>query len=97
MRNTSCRWAASRTGSEVTRRSGYEISAANVFYTQAEQPGLLIQSGAVAKVSAVLLAGGVSYDNLHIAVTPAVPEPAVGLLALLGAGMVLARRGRLRV
>ncbi|MFZ5526258.1 MAG: PEP-CTERM sorting domain-containing protein [Pseudomonadota bacterium] len=76
--------------------TGHEISAANVFYTQAEQPGLTIQLGAVSKVSAVLLAGGVSYDNLHIAVTPAVPEPAAGLLALLGAGVVLARRSRQR-
>lgn len=76
--------------------SGHEISAANVFYTQGGQPGLSIQSGAVGKVSAVLLAGGVGYDNLHIAVTPSVPEPAAGLLALLGAGVVLVRRGRQR-
>ncbi|MFY9477516.1 MAG: PEP-CTERM sorting domain-containing protein [Aquabacterium sp.] len=74
--------------------SGHEISAANVFYTQGGQPGLSIQSGAVGKVSAVLLAGGVSYDNLRIVATPAVPEPAAGLLALLGAGIVLARRKR---
>lgn len=72
--------------------TGHEISTANVFYTQGGQPGLSIQSGAVSMVSAVLLAGGVDYDNLHIAVTPAVPEPAAGLLALLGAGLVLVRR-----
>ena len=74
--------------------TGHAISAANVFYTQGGQPGLTIQSGAVGQVSAVLLAGGVSYDNLHINVTPSVPEPAAGLLALLGAGVVLARRNR---
>ena len=74
--------------------TGHAISAANVFYTQGGQPGLTIQSGAVSKVSAVLLAGGVSYDNLHIALTPAVPEPAAGLLALLGAGIVLVRTRR---
>jgi hypothetical protein len=64
---------------------GHEIAGTQVHYTQGGQKGLLIQSsGWVENVSAVLLAGGSSYDNLQVQV----PEPAEALLSLTGLGLM---------
>lgn len=73
--------------------SGHEIAGATFSYTQGGQPGLLIQSsGTYENVSAVLLSGGVSYDNLSVS---AVPEP--GTWALMSGGLlVLGAMTRLR-
>jgi hypothetical protein len=66
--------------------TGHEIAGTRVYYIQGGHPGLTIQSsGTVANVSAVLLAGGSSYDNLRV---EAVPEPAEALLALTGLGLM---------
>jgi hypothetical protein len=72
--------------------TGHEIAGAQFFYTQFENPGLLIQStGSWANVSAVLLPGGKSYDNLSVT---AVPEPATLALMLTSLGLIglMARR-----
>jgi hypothetical protein len=74
--------------------SGNVIAAADVFYTQGGNPALTLQNaGAVHNVSAVLLAGGVNYDNMYVNAV-AVPEPEswamfCGGLLLMGA---MARR-----
>jgi hypothetical protein len=66
--------------------TGHEIAGTQVYYTQYNHPGLTIQSsGTAANVSAVLLAGGSSYDYLHV---EAVPEPAAPVLALTGVGLM---------
>lgn len=65
--------------------TGHEIAGAQFSYTQYENPGLLIQStGAWTNVSAVLLAGGKSYDNMSVS---AVPEPDAYALMLAGLGL----------
>jgi hypothetical protein len=77
--------------------TGHVIAGADVSYVQFGQPGLLISSGPVAQVSAILLPALKSYDNLSInAVTPAVPEPSTWALALASlavVGVVARRRG----
>ena len=74
--------------------TGHEITGAQFSCTQNGNPGLLIESNATyANVSAVLLAGGKSYDNMAVT---AVPEPDAYALMLAGLGLfgLMARRRR---
>lgn len=74
--------------------TGHVMGGSSVFYTQGPNPGLLISSGPVFGASAVLLAAGVSYDNLTIS---AVPEPEALLMLATGLGLVgWQRRRKLR-
>lgn len=75
--------------------TGHVIAGADVSYVQFGQPGLLISSGPVLNVSAILLPALKSYDNLSIhAATAAVPEPSTWALSLASLGLmgVIARR-----
>lgn len=72
--------------------TGHEIAGSQVYYTQFGNPGLTIQNNATfSNVSAVLLSGNKSYDNLSIT---AVPEPESYALMLAGLGLMgfVARR-----
>lgn len=73
--------------------TGHVIAGADVAYTQFDNPGLTISSGAVVNVSGVLLAGGKGYDNLSFMAVP-VPEPGSLALLIAGQGVVAAWRRR---
>ena len=77
---------------------GHEMSGSSVSYTQGGQPGLTVQAGGrVDNVYAILLAGGVDYDNLRITTVDgsSVPEPGTAALWVLGlGGLAFASRRR---
>lgn len=75
--------------------TGHVIAGSSLYFQSYETPGLIVSSGAVSNVSAILLtATARNFDNLQITTAAAVPEPASYALLLAGVAAlgVTARR-----